>query len=76
MKALFMTTAILGAAALAGRTGPGPTDSAMGMVEVDRHVVETHPSQGDVREIAGTEAVRIATGDGVFASLPAPARPA
>jgi len=32
-------------------------------------VVETHPSQGDVREIEGSEAILLSTSKGVFASL-------
>lgn len=69
MKDLFITTAIIAAAAVIGATGPAAAGEDMEKVNIDRHVVETHPSQGDVREIEGSEAVRIATDEGVFASL-------
>jgi len=69
MKALFTTTAVLAAAAVFGSADLAAAGEGMGKVKIDRAVVETHPSQGDVREIAGSEARRIATEDGVFVSL-------
>ena len=53
---------------------PAAADAGGGMgSSVDARIykkpVETHPSQGDIREIAGSEAVLVTAQPGVFASL-------
>ncbi len=61
--ALAATALICGSAAAGGGSGMDVK------AQLYKKIVETHSSQGDVREIAGSEAVKITTEEGVFVSL-------
>lgn len=62
----------LALAATALLCGPAAAGGGSGIdlkAQLYKKAVETHPSQGDVREIPGSEAVKVTTKEGIFVSL-------
>jgi hypothetical protein len=64
-----VSLAIAAAALVTVPAGAGSGSGTEVKAQLYKKVVETHPSQGDVREIEGSEAILLTTPMGAFASL-------